>query len=261
MNKEKRRFFAYHYSPRDKTFQITVKIKDVPGSLSGVLDAIREHVNLVASVSYSLGDGMAIWSGFATALSKSETEADLKKLVATSRLVEESEVTANEDGLLVDNFHSGLEIEPGEDFILLPSKGLSHTYDHLTEILGSGGDTILYDEGFNMGKINSHYFINLMGLDLTRQKFTQLAVLYRALGWGRAEIRIDSSGAAFSVRLDDCFECSARRTVRQNCSFVRGHLAGTLSTVFETQLESSETRCRFRGDPFCEFALVQPKPQ
>jgi predicted hydrocarbon binding protein len=260
LNKEKRRFFAYHFSPKERAYQITVRIRDIPGALSSVLDSLRDHVNLVASVSYSLGDGKAIWSGFALALSKNESEADLKKLVAGSNIVEESDVSASEDGLLVDSFHSGLEVEPEEDFVLFPAKGLSHTYDHLGEILGSGGDTILYEEGYAVGRVNSRYFISLMGLDLARQKLTQLAVLYASLGWGRAEIKMRSSGAAFDVKFSDCFECSAKRTVRQSCSFMRGHLAGFLSTIFESDLESTETHCRFRGDPLCEFSLVQPSP-
>ena len=64
-------------------------------------------------------------------------------------------------------------------------------------------------------------------------------------------------GAEFIVRIVNCFECSSGTSVRQSCSFQRGHLVGLISGIFDTPLESAETRCRFRRDPFCEFKLVQ----
>jgi predicted hydrocarbon binding protein len=257
LNRSKRRFFGYHFDPPKKTFQIVARIKDTPGALGVVLEALRTHINLIGSVSYVTDQGNAVWSGFAEALSPSETEAELKKIMSHLDVVEESIVKTSEDGLLVDDYHLGIEVGLGEDFIMLPAKGVSHTYDHLTELFGSGGDTILYDEGFSLGKVNARYFMRLLGADLARQKVHQLAALYGTMGWGNAQMEIENTAASFTVVVENCFECSAKRRVRTTCSFMRGHLAGFLSTTFETILRSSEEKCRFRGDPVCEFRLVQ----
>lgn len=257
MKATKRRFFAYCFAPDANLFHVVARMKDVPGALNSVLTLLSSRVNILGSVSYGTLEGMAIWSAFVEALSKNETGPKLVKLLSQSKFVEESVVMRNEEGLLVDSFHSGIEVELGEDFILLPARGVSHTYDELTEVFGSGGDTILFNEGFSLGKINSSYFARLLGLDLARQRISQLIALYGTMGWGNVEFAIGGSGSTFNIRVANCFECSAQRKVRQTCSFVRGHLTGVLNTIFEHEMRGKESKCRFRGDPICEFDFVQ----
>jgi hypothetical protein len=69
-----KRSLGFYFSPKVKAFHIVVKLNDVPGALSGVLESLRDRVDLVASVSYSLDGGGAIWSGFGKSLSRAETE-------------------------------------------------------------------------------------------------------------------------------------------------------------------------------------------
>jgi predicted hydrocarbon binding protein len=42
---------------------------------------------------------------------------------------------------------------------------------------------------------------------------------------------------------------------RKMCNLVRGCLTSAISTLSGTEFKSEENKCRFRGDPFCEFLL------
>jgi predicted hydrocarbon binding protein len=257
VDRSKRRFFGYAFGPGTKLFQISISLKDNPGALADALQVLRNRVDWIGSVGYSKGEGKAIWSGFAKALRPEETPNSLKSLLASTGMIEDSWITSSDDGLLVDAFHTGVEDEAGEEYMLVPMKDMSETYERLIEILGSGGESILYDEGVSAGKVSAQYFIEKLGIGFVREKMSQILLLFGSMGWGNAEMKEEGYGAEFTVRIADCFECSAGRRARQYCSFQRGHLAGLISSIYDTPLECSETRCRFRRDPFCEFKLTQ----
>ena len=154
----KKQALGLYFSPRVKSFHVVVRIKDVPGALSSVLELLRGHVNLVNSISYSLEHNGAIWSGFGRSLSKNETEGRLKKLVERLPVVLECEVKGSDHGLLIDSFHSGLEVAPHRSAVVFPSAGITGIYDHLARILGSGGETLMFEEGSALGKSSGRYF-------------------------------------------------------------------------------------------------------
>ena len=251
------RYFSYHYDPAKRTFQIVARIKDSPGSLGALLTGLRPQVNLVSTVGYTTADGRAVWSAFAEALGDQVTEETLRKAISDSKSAEDAFVEASQDGLLVDAFHRGIEVGQGEEFVLFPAKGLSHTFDELAEVFGGGGEEMLYDEGFSLGRVNGKYFAGLLGSQATRDAIARLALLYGAMGWGELGLSVQGEGSSFIAAVFDCFECSGMRRVRRSCSFMRGHLAGVLSTVFEVSLNSKETKCRLRNDDVCEFQLSQ----
>lgn len=262
VDRTKRRSFGFVFGPQTKMFQITAKLVDRPGALADFLQLLRDQVDWIGSVSYSRGTGEAVFSGFAKALNGQASQSSLKNLMTSSKLVQETWISTSEDGLLVDGFHTGIEDEAGENYMLVPVKAMAETYERLIDILGSGGDSILYDEGVSAGKVSAQDFINRLGIGFVRQKLGQILLLYGSMGWGNADFRDEGYGAEFTVRVGNCFECSAGRTARQYCSFQRGHLVGLISTIYDTPLECNETRCRFRMDPFCEFRLVQkPGPR
>jgi len=262
VDRGKRRFFGLSFDPSRKMFQITVELKDVPGALADVLQALRGHIDVAGCVAYSTGNGKAVFSGFARALDKQVTEGSLKTLLVNSGAVQDVWVSESQDGLLVDSFHTGIESDFGENYILMPINGMSQTYERLIDILGSGGESILYDEGVSSGKVNAQYFVERLGVGLVREKLGQILMLYGALGWGNPEVKQEGYGAEFTIRVINCFECSSGHSSREYCSFQRGHLTGLISGIFDTSFEATETRCRFRRDPYCEFKLTQkPGPR
>jgi len=244
-----------YFSPKVKSFHIIAKIKDVPGALSSVLDLLGGHVNLVNSVSYSLQGGGAIWSGFGESLSKAETKEKLKRAIERLPLVIECDVKESDHGLLIDTFHSGLEVVPKRPAVVFPLVGISQIYDHLAVILGSGCDTILYEEGSALGKSSGRYLNNMLGEGRTDWKVKALLGTYGTIGWGAADIKVEKPQARYRIALQDCMECAGLGKDRTGCHLLRGTLSSAVSTLSGDEFKCEETRCRLRGDPHCEYLL------
>ena len=244
-----------YYFPRVKSFHIVVRIKDVPGALGSVLKLLRDHINLAGSTSYSVeGDG-AIWSGFGKSLSKSETEGKLEKLLKRLPMVLECEVKGSDQGLLLDSFHSGLEVAPDRPAVVFPLAGISRIYDHLAEILGSAGETILFEEGSALGTSSGQYLNARLSHDTLEWRVKALLGMYGMEGWGCMSLGVERPGARFSVKVRGCFECVEAKRVRKGCDFLRGHLASAVSALSGKEFKCEETKCRLRGDTLCEFVL------
>jgi len=255
-----RRAFFYYYEPKAETFQIIVRIRDVPGALSNVLERLRDRVNLISSFSYSLDDGTAIWSGFGRALSPSETTEKLKRYLIGSSFVKDSRIEASTKGLLIDSFHTGLKDMIGVPRIVLSTSALRRMFDDIVKVLGSGGSTMLFEEGQSMGRNNGSFVKKLVGPDIARQKARDLLGIYGAMGWGLPTMYEWNPGRRLRLSIDSCFECDGALRNRTTCDFQRGHLVGLLSTFYDVALECNETKCRARGDPGCEFELHPSGP-
>jgi predicted hydrocarbon binding protein len=236
-----------------------VRIKDIPGALNSVLEILRDRVDIIGSISYGLGDGSAVWSGFVRALSKADTEPKLKNIVKKSPMVIESIITGSDRGLLADSYHSGIEYGPSRAGVIMPFVGIARIFNHLTNIFGTGGETILFQEGSALGKASGQYINDLLGPGRLDWKVGALAAMYRTIGWGITTLKVDRPRFAYSVLVRDCFECVEGSESRKACWFLRGHLVSTLSTLSGAEFDGTETKCRLRGDPYCEFCLTRKK--
>ncbi len=255
MHETRRQSIGFYFYPGMKGFHIVVKLKDTPGALYSVLGFLHDRVDFANSTSYSLGDGTAIWSGFGRSLSKSETEGGLEKRIERSPFVLECEVKGSDKGLLIDSFHSGLDVAPDRQGIIFPLVGVSRIYDRLAQAFGSGGETILFEEGSALGKSDGKYLNARFDKGELDWRIKAVLGMYRANGWGSVALEVEKLSTRFRFRIGDCFECNGRVEVRKGCSFLRGHLVGMISTLSDKEFQSEETKCRLRGDPFCEFLL------
>ena len=255
MKETRKQSLGFYFYPGMKGFHIVAKLKDVPGALHSVLGLLHDRVNFANSTTYSLEDGTAIWSGFGTSLSEGETEEKLKKSIEQSTFVLECEVKGSDHGLLIDSFHSGLDVAPGRPGVVFSIVGITRIYDRLVQTYGSGGETILFDEGSALGESMGQYLNERLGQDDLDWKVKALLGTYRAFGWGSASLEVEEPSARFRVTVRDDFECTEMGKVRKECAFLRGHLASAISTLSGREFGGEETKCRFRGDPLCEFLI------
>ncbi len=246
---------GFYFSPNAKMFHLVVKMKEVPGALSSVLALLADKVDLVESMSYGAEDGRAIWSGFGKSLSKSATEGKLKSLVERSPMVIECEVKESDNGLIVDSFHAGVEVAPGRPAMIFPHAGFSRICDHLVRSLGSGGETVLFEEGSALGQSTGRYLNARLGQRRLDLRVKAALSLYRADGFGSPSLEVEEPGARFRITVHDCPECAETETERKECSFLRGHLVSVISTLSGSEFGAKETSCRLRGNPSCQFLL------
>jgi predicted hydrocarbon binding protein len=251
----KRRVFPLYYAPGKKLFHIIVKLSDAPGSYSAILNLIGPKVNLVGTTTYTLSDGTAIFSGYSEALSKNDTANQLEKLIMSSKAAIEAEVVEGSDGLLIDTFHTGIEVG-GDEFMLVRRSGISLMFGHVARLLGSGGEVLLYEEGYSLGKLNAESMVKNLGKEVVRNNSAQLSHFLTAQGWGATELENGPNEDSYLVKVQDCFECSARASSRKGCDFMRGYFVGAAEASFGGKREAKEVRCALKGAPACEFLVT-----
>jgi predicted hydrocarbon binding protein len=253
---EKHRIFPVHYDPGKKLFQVIVKLSDAPGSYSSVLDLIRTKVNLIGTTTYTLSDGTAIFSGFAEALSPQETAKGIRELILQSNAAIDADVREGTDGLLIDTFHTGFAVDTAE-YMLLVREGLAHVFNHVSRLLGSGGEALLFDEGLTMGLWNAETLVKRFGSERTKNQSAALTNFMTAQGWGETEGKLGPKKGELVVAVADCFECSMKGSPRKGCNFMRGYFAGAAKAIFGHNYESTETKCCLKGAKTCEFLLTR----
>ncbi len=250
----RKRLHAFLYVPEGMGFHIVTELKNEPGALESLLNLLRKSVDLTNTISYNSDEGKAVSSVFAMSLDPSLTEEALKEAILESPLVEACQVVGSKGGLVVDTYHLGTELGPGEPLLAISAKGFSHMFQTLVKLFGTGGETILYEEGLALGRSNGEYVRGLFGKAFVKDRITDLAALYEALGWGISAVEVRSD-SALTVRIEDCFECEGGKGVAKGCNFFKGHLVGIVSRFFDGDFRGEESKCRLRGDPHCEFEL------
>jgi len=58
------------------------------------------------------------------------------------------------------------------------------------------------------------------------------------------------------LAVNDCFECAVPSDIGRSCAFRRGLAAGTFGALLGQEVQCQETKCRSKGDKFCEFIVV-----
>ena len=248
------RIFPVHYGPKKKLFHVIVKLSDAPGSFSLILDALRPKLNLIGTSTYTLNDGTAIFSGFAEALSEDVTADTVRKLVLGSKGAFDAVVKEGKEGLLIDTFHVGFNVD-GDDHLLLRSRGLGQMFDRVSSILGSGGDALLYEEGLTMGHWNAEHLIKKVGIKMVKAQVGALSRTLSAQGFGDVEGDVGPEDGDFAMTVRDCFECSGEGVTRKGCNFMRGYFVGSAQAIFGKKYRCEEPRCVLRGAKACEFRL------
>jgi predicted hydrocarbon binding protein len=251
----RRKELSYIYSPGRKVFQIVVRMKETPGALARILDVLARRVNLIDVEVYRTDSGDAIFSGFAEGVSGSESPESLESLALSVPVALDCRVTESSDGLLVDSYHEGMETENGEPLMIFRRDAFNQMFDRLVEVFGSGASVMLMYEGVSIGESNSAELINRMGRDVVVRNMPKVIEILSASGWGKATLSMSEEGTPI-IRIDDCFECSSRLRNGPMCTFMKGVLLGSAKAILGPRTTCEETRCRFRGDGYCEFSMT-----
>lgn len=253
----RKRDFPFYYAEGKNLFHVVAKMSDVPGSLSKVLNLLSPRVNFIGISTYTLEDNTAIFSAFAEGLMPDETAVKLRGALMSSDAVIDGLVLPGQDGLLVDTFHSGLEAH-GDGMMLIRRKAMAGMLARISHLLGSGGETLMYEEGKVIGRINTEETIRVIGKDKTIANIAYLRKWLRAIGWGDVTATQQEDGIHFVVR--DCFSCGyALEVSKTGCHFFRGYIVGLRGAQFGKDPVSTEIKCRTKGDEYCEFVVSPDK--
>lgn len=248
------RNFPLHYAKGKKLFHIIVHMSDAPGSMSAILDGLGKRVNLIGTTSYSLSDGSAVLTAFAESLSPTETPESLKAVLVRLSASLEVEVREGVDGLLVDTFHTGLQVGDDE-YMLMRREGLAGVYDHIVRIFGTGGEVLLYEQGKALGRDNARRRVKELGVEKVVANSSYLSRALTAQGWGVLESKANPASKELLIKVTDCFECLGAERVRKGCDFYRGFFEGSAEVTSGKHPVVKEVECRLRGSKACVFQI------
>ena len=255
MNKTPHRIFPVHFAPDKKLVHIVVKLSDAPGSYSSILESLRTKVNLIGTATYTLSDGTAIFSGFAEALEATGTGEALRELILKSGSALDAQVREGKDGLLIVTFHRGFSVD-GDRYVLMRQGELVKMFDHVAQLLGSGGEALLYEEGVATGRWSADTAASRYGAGRVKAQAKAFNHLMTAEGMGDVDGDIGQGDGEFTVTVTECFECTGKPSSRSGCSFMRGYLVGAAESIFGKKYTCTEGKCSLKGKKSCEFRLI-----
>ncbi|HME19272.1 MAG TPA: V4R domain-containing protein [Nitrososphaerales archaeon] len=248
----KKREFSFYFAEGKKLFHIVARIPDEPGALGKVLNVLGPRVNFIGTSTYNLHDKSALFSGYAEALRQDESAEQLRSLVTSSKAAIDVTVMPGQDGILVDTYHTGFEAY-GEEMMLVRRKAMSGMIAQIYKMLGSGGETLLYEEGKAIGRSNMEETVKTIGKERVGANMAYLRKRLRALGWGDVDAPIKGDRTRLQIR--DCFECSDSTDSRTGCHFFRGYIVGNRGAMDGRDPAAEEVKCVLRGDEVCEFVI------
>jgi len=160
----------------------------------------------------------------------------------------------------VDRLPFHLSWGTGDRAFMGRSAYVAKMLSEIRERFGTGGEKIVYDEGYAWGKESLAEMTARMGGEFVLSNLENVMMLYQAQGWFKVE-RVERNERTGAVMVDasENFECMGEKSKRPHSQFVRGHLAGAFTAILGTEMACVEKRCIAAGGRLCEFAL-SPRP-
>jgi len=246
--------FPFYYSAERKSVHIMAELVSKASAVTEVLLRLKAKVEFVGVSAYSSGEDTITFSGIGKLRSSSDTPQSVRALISHLEFVRRSEVTGSKKGLLIDRFHTGFQVGDGEPFLMVPTAVLASTFEAVGQAFGSGGETILYNQGKAYSVARWAGISRALG-PTAKARLEEVAAMTAAVGWAIVEIRHMPGTSVVEVVNHDCFECSGIAKGGHGCPFLRGMAVGLIESAFGTRVTSQETRCREDGADACVFVL------
>lgn len=247
----------HQFNP-EKTFsEIAVKMQNVPGVLASVLGKLSSlGVNVLSGyTAANEGQEIGVWCSFIE--NRGVEEAHLRSALESLPGVIEVFVETSKEGLVMDVLSFPLVWNTGERAILLGQERFAKMLDRLREAFGMAGDLMVYQEGLSVGEGLSRFFVSKMGEKFVRNHLSQIFGVFQAAGAGYIEdVQYELDNLRVSVKIKESIECLGHRSSTHYSEFMRGLIAGFVSTVTGSRVRCEEVSCIATGDDSCEFVVT-----
>ena len=186
---------SYVYKPRARLFHIVLQLRDVPGALADITVSLAKYkVNILGGFISGIEDpkekdkvdrsvGL-----FVEAQNREMTAQQIKGLIQDSAYASEITVRESNDGLIVDSLNFPLKLSQGQRAIVMRSEVIASSMNEIRQIFNTGGDVMLYKQGFSAGQNDAEELIRIFGEGSVLNRIEDLVNLYSSLGWGKARI-------------------------------------------------------------------------
>ena len=247
----------FHYDPKKKVYLVSLHLENEPGAFGNLANKLAVRgMNILegffGGMSY---EPKATVSFFVETANPRMDEDWLKEFIESSEFASDVEVRPGIDGFVADSVNFPLTWNTGDRALLIQTVSLRKMLEAVLAADREEGGQAIYNQGFNLGQatyerlFSTHRPKNRAGL-------AEMLKIYSATGWGRLELPgLDTEHKRAKLKLEEGFECTDVHSGKPASNFIRGHLAGVLSTYFGSEVKAVETRCISKGDPHCEFEV------
>jgi hypothetical protein len=248
----------FHYDPKKKVYLVSLHLENEPGALGNLANMLAVRgMNILegffGGMSY---EPKATVSFFVETTNQRMDEGWLKQFIESSQYASDVEVRPGVDGFVADSVNFPLTWNTGDRAVLIQTTSLRTMFEAVTATDRKQGGQAIYDQGFSLGRATYEKLFSTYR-PKSRAGLAEMLKIYSATGWGRLELSgLDPEHRRAKLKLDEGFECTDVNSGSTACNFIRGHLAGVLSTFFGSEVKAVETRCISKGDPYCEFEVA-----
>lgn len=234
-------------------YELLVGLENIPGAISKVSSTISFFkANIWSGFHATIEDVGGAWVFFLEVSPPASIDGILEKLKGLKE-VREVKFRRLEKTDYFDVFFFPLCI--GEKrIIILTNDAFISIKQHLIELLDTGGESILFNEGMEAGDTILKSLPQ--SLKTCNEKLNYLKDFTRATGWGILEYReLNALRRTGEIHLYNNVEADPRYHGR--CHFSRGILTSFIRHIFEDdRLNLVEIECIGSGAPKCVFKLV-----
>ena len=253
---------AFMYIPRARYFLFNIDLRNRLGDLAAVSQILSEAKIEILSGTFVRGMGgkPGTWQVFVQPLNPETTVDDAKRLLLSCPDVISCHIKESRDGLLVDSQTFPIKISSGQRAMIIRNDVWRNMLQSTREKFSSGGDVIIYEQGYITGKTTGKELILALGKDKVVQQMEQIVGTYNALGWAKAKIvTFRLSPLNLVLRMWESAECTGQKSDKPTGNFFRGHIVGVMEELYGQEAKCIETSCVAKGNAYCEFFLEEKK--
>jgi predicted hydrocarbon binding protein len=248
---------VFHYDPKKKVFLVSLHLENEPGALGNLANLLAVRgINILEGFFGGMSSGPKATVSFFAETGNQRVDASwLKEFIESSVLVSDVEVRPGVDGFVADSLNFPLTWSTGDRALLMRTASLRAMFATIMAADREEGERAIYDQGFSYARATYERLFSIYR-PKGKEGLAEMLKIYSATGWGLLELSgLDPGRKRAKLKLEEGFECTDMNTGRHESNFVRGHLAGVLSTFFGSRVKAVETKCISKGDPYCEFEV------
>jgi len=247
----------FHYDQKKKVYLVSLHLENEPGALGNLANLLGVRgMNILEGFFGGMSsEPKATVSFFVETANNKMDEGWLKEFIGSSVYASDVEVRPGVDGFVADSLNFPLTWNTGDRAVLMRTDSLRAMFDAVMAANREEGERTIYNLGFSYAQATYERLFSTYR-PTSKEGLAEVLKIYSATGWGRLELSdLDPRRLRAKLRLEEGFECADVKSGRPESNFIRGHLAGVLSTYFGSDVEAVETKCISKGDPHCEFEI------